>query len=64
MYRIKKIKNRITNKVKYQLQQRSFWIWCDMIWEINFCYSKPVLTDTLEECESIKRKCEEDDAWE
>ncbi|QIG62301.1 hypothetical protein [Tenacibaculum phage JQ] len=63
MYRIKEIKNRITNESKFKLQIKVLWWWNDCHREIGWGCSEPIICSTLSECEDYKREREIESAW-
>ncbi|KKM19373.1 hypothetical protein LCGC14_1656280 [marine sediment metagenome] len=62
-YRIKEEQNRTTNKVRYRLQYKVLWGWCDSHNELGWGCSEPIVTKTREECEKFKRVQEEAAGW-
>ncbi len=63
MYRIKEIKNKITEESKFKLQVRFLWWWRDCYREIGWGCSEPIITNTLIECQRCKREREVENAW-
>jgi hypothetical protein len=63
MYRIKEIKNGITNESKFKLQVKCLCWWSDCYKELGWECDEPIICDTLSECESYKREREIEDAW-